>query len=162
VSARRHSGAAPAGATLRKRAAGAVVVRAAGTAPRYLVLRAFRNWDFPKGVVEPDESPLAAAQREVLEETSLAVTFPWGTDFRETEPYAGGKVARFYVAAAPDADVVLPVSAELGRPEHHEFRWATYPEAHALLPPRLQSILAWARTVVGDASSAVRTCDRDD
>ncbi len=153
MSARRQARAAAAGR--RQRAAGAVVVRTAETAPRYLVLRAYRNWDFPKGVVEPDESPLETARREVREETSLGITFPWGTDFRETEPYAGGKVARFYVAAAADGDVVLPVSAELGRPEHHEFRWATYAEAHALLPPRLQSILVWARTVVGDRSPGV-------
>ena len=42
-----------------KHAAGAVVVRPAGREWRYLVLRAYRNWDFPKGLVEPDEAPLA-------------------------------------------------------------------------------------------------------
>jgi len=38
-----------------------------------------------------------------------------------------------------------PVSPELGRPEHDEWRWVSFDEAEHLLPPRLQPILAWAR-----------------
>jgi bis(5'-nucleosidyl)-tetraphosphatase len=134
---------------MTKRAAGAVVVRPTDAGWRYLVLRAYRNWDFPKGVVEPGETPLAAALREVEEETSLTdLELRWGEDFRDTEPYAGGKVARYYVAVSPRGDVRLPVSAELGRPEHHEHRWASYDEAAGLLPPRLQPILAWARALI--------------
>ena len=133
-----------------KRAAGAVVVRPGAAGWRYLVLRAFRNWDFPKGLVEADEAPLATALREVQEEAALeALELRWGEVYRETEPYAGGKVARFYVALSTDGDVRLPVSPELGRPEHHEYRWAPYAEARRLLPPRLQTILDWAREVVG-------------
>ena len=55
-----------------RRAAGAVVVRPADPGWRYLVLRCFRNWDFPKGIVEAHEAPLDTAMREVAEETSLA------------------------------------------------------------------------------------------
>jgi len=138
-----------------KHAAGAVVVRPAGREWRYLVLRAYRNWDFPKGLVEPDEAPLATALREVREETSLeSLELPWGEVFRETEPYAGGKVARYYVALSSDGDVRLPVSPELGRPEHHEYRWASYAEARRLLPPRLHAILDWARSVVESSAPA--------
>ncbi len=44
---------------------------------RILVLRAYRNWDFPKGTLEPGETPLAAAIREVKEETALeGLEFP--------------------------------------------------------------------------------------
>ena len=43
-----------------KRSAGVVVVRPGDDGWRYLVLRAFRNWDFPKGLVESDEQPLAS------------------------------------------------------------------------------------------------------
>ena len=131
-----------------KRAAGAVVVRRTPDGWRYLLLRAFRNWDFPKGLIEPDESPLATARREVAEETALAVEFPWGDGFRETAPYAGGKIARYYVAESAAGDPYLPVSAELGRPEHHEFRWVTADDARRLLPPRLHDVLGWAQTVV--------------
>ena len=55
-----------------KLSSGAVVVRRAGGEWLLLVLRAFRNWDFPKGLVEPGEEPLTAAKREVAEETGLA------------------------------------------------------------------------------------------
>lgn len=130
--------------------AGVVLVCPAAAGPRYLVLRAYRNWDFPKGLVEPGENPLDAAVREVREETSLDVPdFRWGHGFRETEPYARGKVARYYLAAAPPTGQVrLAPSPELGRPEHHEFRWATRDGAARLLPPRLQPVLEWAATLV--------------
>ena len=121
---------------------------------RYLVLRVYRNWDFPKGLVEAGESPLEAARREVAEETSLAIALPWGEAFRETAPYARGKVARFYLAESATDAVHLPVSAALGRPEHHEFRWLAYADARARLPPRLQAILDWAHAVVEDGAPA--------
>lgn len=129
-----------------KFSAGAVVVRRWDDGWRFLVLRAYRNWDFPKGLPRPGEGPLQAAVREVEEETSLNdLRFPWGEDYRETEPYAGGKIARFYLAESPGAPVALPVSPELGRPEHHEYRWTRFEEARKLLPPRLHPILDWAR-----------------
>lgn len=132
-----------------RRSAGAVVVRRADEGWRYLLLRCFRNWDFPKGGIEPDETPLEAARREVAEETTLgALEMPWGEAFLETEPYAGGKVARYYLAHSASGDVDLPVSPELQRPEHHEYRWTTLAEARRLLPPRLQPILEWAAALV--------------
>jgi 8-oxo-dGTP pyrophosphatase MutT (NUDIX family) len=138
--------------------AGVVLVRPSGVSSRYLVLRAYRNWDFPKGVVEPGENPLDAAVREVREETSLdGLDFRWGHGFRETEPYARGKVARYYLAAPPSSSQVrLVPSPELGRPEHHEFRWAPRDEAARLLPPRLQPVLEWAVSLVqaGTATDA--------
>ena len=125
--------------------AGAVIVRRYDHDYRFLLLRAYRNWDFPKGRVEPGEQPLDAAQREVEEETTLArLSFPWGYDFRETPPYGRRKVARYYLAEARQGRVSLPVNPLLGRPEHHEFRWLDYGAARALLNARLQAILDWA------------------
>ncbi|HSD60352.1 MAG TPA: NUDIX domain-containing protein [Burkholderiales bacterium] len=142
-------------AARRKFAAGVVVVRAGPDGWRYLLLRAFRNWDFPKGRLEPGEEPREAAVRETREESALAdLEFRWGDAWCETEPYAAGKVARYYLACSPSGKVFLPVSPELGRPEHDEFRWADYGQALALLPPRLWPILDWARSVVGDGVSA--------
>jgi 8-oxo-dGTP pyrophosphatase MutT (NUDIX family) len=132
-----------------ERSAGAVIVRRSDGGWRYLVLRCFRNWDFPKGRIESNETPLEAARREVAEETSLPpFEMPWGEVFLETAPYAKGKVARYYLGHSASGDVFLPVTAELGRAEHDEYRWTTAAEAERLLPPRLKPILAWAVSLV--------------
>ena len=113
---------------------------------RLLVLRAFKNWDFPKGEVDPGEEQMQAAKREIAEETGLAeLEFPFGDEHRETLPYSGNKVARYYLAETTEHDIELPVSPELGRPEHHEYRWVGFDEAEDLLPPRLAVVLEWAR-----------------
>ena len=135
--------------TPRKLAAGAVVFRRTDRGVRLLVLRAYKNWDFPKGMVEPGESELDAARRECAEETGLAeLDFPFGDAHRDTVPYAGGKVARYFLAETQAAAITLPVSPELGRPEHHEWRWVSLEEAEELLPPRLAVVLEWARQVL--------------
>lgn len=138
------------GQGIKRRSAGVVVVLKELEGWRYLVLRVYRNWDFPKGLVEPPETPLETAIRETREETTLDdLSFDWGEDYCETAPYAGGKVARYYLAQTRSKAVTLPVSPELGRPEHHEYRWVTYEEARSLLPPRLLPILEWAREKLG-------------
>jgi 8-oxo-dGTP pyrophosphatase MutT (NUDIX family) len=133
----------------RRFSAGAVVVRSTPDGWRYLLLRVYRTWDFPKGRVEAGEAPLQAAVREVEEETALTdLRFRWGESYSETAPYSAGKVARYYVAESPGQPVSLPINAQLGRAEHHEFRWVTGAEARRLLPERLQPVLAWAQRVV--------------
>lgn len=125
--------------------AGAVVVRPEDGAFRFLLLRAYRYWDFPKGRLEAGEQPLDAARREVEEEATLrALQFPWGYDFRETVPYGRGKVARYYLAESRSGQVSLPVNPILGHPEHHEYRWLDYRSARTLLNARLRPILDWA------------------
>ena len=134
----------------RKLAAGAVVFRRTDRGVRLLVLRAYKNWDFPKGMVQPGESELDAARRECAEETGLAdLDFPFGDAHRDTLAYAGGKVARYFLAETESPQVTLPVSPELGRPEHHEWRWVSFDEAEELLPPRLAIVLDWARRTLG-------------
>lgn len=121
-------------------------MRREGGGWRVLVLRSYRNWDFPKGNVEPEETPLEAAIRETAEEASITdLAFHWGEVFCETAPYGRGKVARYYLAETARKGITLPISPELGHPEHHEWRWVSFDQARKLLPPRLQPILAWAR-----------------
>jgi len=133
-----------------ERSAGIAVVRRLPEGWRFLVLRAYRNWDFPKGLIEPGEAPLAAAVRETREEAGIEdLAFTWGHAYRETAPYARNKVARYYLAETRQDRIALPVNSALGRPEHHEFRWVSPAEARRLLPPRLQPILAWARSLLG-------------
>ena len=129
--------------------AGIVAVRMVGNEPRYLLLRAYRYWDFPKGEVRAGEAPLDAARRETAEETGLRdLRFSWGYGFYETPPYGQNKVARYYLAQAPHGEVRLGVNRELGRPEHHEFRWLRYDDAKALLVPRVRGVLDWAAAMV--------------
>ena len=137
---------APAGSEPLAFSAGVVVARRVPGGWRLLVLRAYRNWDFPKGMVEPGEAPLEAAIRETAEEAAISdLAFRWGDAYRETAPYGRGKVARYCLAETARQAITLPMSPELGRPEHDEWRWVSFDEAARLLPPRLQPILARAR-----------------
>jgi 8-oxo-dGTP pyrophosphatase MutT (NUDIX family) len=129
--------------------AGVVVARRDPRGWRLLVLRSYRNWDFPKGTVEPGEAPLDAAIRETAEEAAISdLAFRWGEGYCETAPYRRGKVARYYLAETTQVSITLPVSPELGHPEHHASRWVSFDEAAHLLPPRLQPILAWAKALL--------------
>ena len=126
--------------------AGIVVVRQERGEWRVLLLRAYKYWDCPKGLVEPGEAPLAAARREVLEETGIEdLEFRWGEVFVETEPYSKNKVARYYLAATNKEHIELHLNEELGRPEHHEFRWLGLDEAGKLVVPRIAKVLGWVR-----------------
>lgn len=137
----------------RTRSAGVVIARPTVDGWRYLLLRAYRYWDFPKGIVEAGENPFEAACREVAEETGIqALEFIWGRDYCETEPYGAGKVARYYLARTAQWPVALPTSPELGRPEHDEYRWVSYGEGMVLLGERLRRVLRWAHSVTTGAA----------
>jgi 8-oxo-dGTP pyrophosphatase MutT (NUDIX family) len=129
-----------------RRAAGIVPLRLGPDGWRLLILRVYRNWDFPKGELEEGEDLLTAAVREAAEEAAIEdLRFPWGHDGCSTAPYSRGKVATYFLGQTDKVEVELPISPELGRPEHHEGRWVDFDGAAALLPDRLQPILAWAR-----------------
>lgn len=131
--------------------AGVVVVRQEQGEWRVLLLRVYNYWDCPKGVVEAGEDPFDTARREVREETGIDdLVFRWGEEFIETPPYAKNKVARYYVAETRQAQVELPVSGELGRAEHHEYRWTRFDEAGGLAVPRVASIIEWASRKIGE------------
>ena len=88
-----------------------------------------------------------------MEETGIRdVVLAWGEDYYETQPYSGGKVARFYLGRVESEKVVLGINPQLGKPEHHEYRWLSFADARDLLVPRLQAALDWAerRVSCGD------------
>jgi 8-oxo-dGTP pyrophosphatase MutT (NUDIX family) len=122
-----------------------VVVRREGDGWMYLLLRAFNHWDFPKGMVEEGEEPLAAAIREVREESTIEdLDFAWGSNCTQTGPYSGGKVARYYLAETRRSDVSLPINPLIGRAEHSEYRWVDFDEALELVSPRVKPVVRWA------------------
>jgi len=113
----------------------------------FLILRAYKNWDFPKGIVEEGEDPFEAAIREVNEETGIKnLRFISGKEYVETEPYSGGKkIARYYLAETDEKEVHFSINPEIGMPEHHEYRWVNFSSLKKLLPPRLQKVADWAK-----------------
>lgn len=133
---------------------GVVVVSLADRKLKFLLLRAYRNWDFPKGLVEAGESPIDAAVREVREETTLDdISFDWGMVFMDTGPYNRGKIARYYVARSKETLISLPVNPDLGIPEHHEARWFDYEKALSMVSPRLKPVMRWAYGVVNHGAA---------
>jgi len=134
-----------------KLSAGIVVVREESGQWQYLFLRAYKNWDFPKGIVEPGEDPLETAVRETGEETGIhKLNFRWGKVFKETEPYRSGgkKVARYYLASTSQSHVTFAVNPDIGKPEHHEYRWLSYKTTRDLAPKRLHPIIDWANKII--------------
>lgn len=127
--------------------AGAVPVRVTHDGSyEFLLLRAFNNWDFPKGIMETGEDPWPGALREVEEETGLTVfSYPIGKDFIETEPYGKNKIVRYYLLKVEDKkEVTIVPNPKTGIIEHHEFRWVSYQEALKLVSARIQNVLKWA------------------
>jgi bis(5'-nucleosidyl)-tetraphosphatase len=128
---------------------GVVVVSLTQRKLKFLLLRAYRNWDFPKGMVESGEQPIDAALREVREETTLDdLSFDWGSSFMETGPYNKGKISRYYIARSKETHVKLQINPDLGMPEHHEARWVDFDKALTMVSPRLQPVVRWAHAVI--------------
>jgi 8-oxo-dGTP pyrophosphatase MutT (NUDIX family) len=129
---------------------GAVLVRRIDSSWLTLMLRAYRNWDFPKGLREDGETPIEAAIREVGEETGIHdLAFDWGERYIETGPYNRGKVARYYLARTDEENVVMGIVPELGRAEHHQSLWLDFDKAYDLTAPRVRGVVHWARQIVG-------------
>ena len=111
--------------------AGAVVFYR-GDAVEYLLLHyASGHWDFPKGNIEPGETPEQTALREIKEETGLDVKLVPG--FREEVEYVysrGGRRVRkkviFFLAEAPSKEVRLSW-------EHVGYAWLLFDQALARL-----------------------------
>ncbi|MFG1700933.1 NUDIX domain-containing protein [Nonomuraea sp. NPDC049309] len=111
------------------RAAGAVIVRGSGDDAEVAVIYRPRydDWTFPKGKLEPGEHVVAAAVREVREETGLTVTLgrPLPTVFYRP----GGRLKRVdYWVARVAADAGFTPGDEVG-----ELRWVPIGEAERLL-----------------------------
>ena len=117
-----------------------------------LLLRAYNYWDFPKGVVEPGEDPLATARREVREETGIDdLEFRWGEEFIETEPYSKNKVARYYLASSLDRRrQTTRESGARALPSITSSAGSSSADARKLVVPRLAPVLAWAADRIRD------------
>jgi bis(5'-nucleosidyl)-tetraphosphatase len=134
---------------------GVVVVSLVERKLKFLLLRAYRNWDFPKGLVEPGEEPIDAALREVREETTLDdISFDWGLVYMETGPYNKGKIARYYIARSKERQIQLPVNPEIGVPEHQEARWVSMEKALEMVSARLAPVVRWSYGIITHGPAA--------
>ena len=114
--------------------------------PTVLCVRAYSNWDFPKGQLEEGESHIGAAIRETEEETTLK----HGSDYILSGPPAGSttygsgkrkKTATYYIGMRmSDTTPFLPVSEELGKPENDDYRWVPISKVKGMMSPRLSGI----------------------
>jgi bis(5'-nucleosidyl)-tetraphosphatase len=111
--------------------AGAVVYAVDSPDILYLLLHGKYGWDFPHGLVHLHETDVAAALREILEETGLKVELI--PSFKEEIRYKYSKKGRtiyrevvYFLARARDKNVTLSK-------EHDAYIWTTRDEALKLI-----------------------------
>ena len=136
--------------------AGGVVVRLDEGEPLFLLIRdSYKNWGFPKGHLEPGETPGAAAMREVSEETGLGdlrlraeiETIDWYFRFRGRLIH---KVCHFYLMESDSASTC---------PQRDEgitaCRWESFERASSLISyENARVVLRHAFDLVTQDSSA--------
>lgn len=110
----------------QERSAGVIIFRPPG---EFLLLDYGKHWDFPKGHIKKGETELAAATRELAEETGL-LDVRFLPDFRHEITYFFRKPRRglvrksvvFFLAEAAKGDVTLSH-------EHVGFEWLNFDRA---------------------------------
>ena len=134
--------------------AGGVVFRLNGHQPLFLLIRdSYANWGFPKGHLEPGESPERAALREVVEETGLGAvesrgaieTIDWYFRFRGRLIH---KVCHFYLMEAAD-ERTNPQRAD----GITECVWTAYDDASRMISyANARQVLKRAHDMVSEAA----------
>lgn len=136
--------------------AGGVVVRVDNGRPFFLLIRdSHKNWGFPKGHLEPGETPGAAALREVNEETGLddlqlrgeISTIDWYFRFRGRLVH---KVCHFFL---------METATAITSPQRDEgitaCRWEEFDRAAELISyENARAVLRRAHELVSQPSSA--------
>ena len=128
--------------------AGVIVIDRSSSVPTVLCVRAYANWDFPKGQLDEGETHIEAAVRELEEETTLtladiklnglkAPSVTYGTGSRK-------KQATYFLAdRTSPKDPFLPVSPSLGKPENDEYRWVEVQNLASLMSKRLTPVVEY-------------------
>lgn len=133
------------------RAAGAVLWRALEPEKIEVALvhrPRYDDWTLPKGKIEPNEHDLAAAYREVWEETGVKAIF--GPELGEIEYDAEGieKTVRFWSARANE------YTQRIEDGEVDEVRWLTPADARALLTYELDQRVLNSFLTIGTGTNA--------
>ena len=104
-------------------------------------------WEFPGGKIEAGESPEAAAVRECLEETSIAVepVLRYPTNVHD---YDHGRVELFFIACRPVASDALAATDRFQWIPRNELSRLAFPEGNRAV---LQ-ILTATKSALGDSA----------
>jgi len=122
--------------------AGGIVIQIDGDSPRYLVVTAkndLERWVFPKGRIDPGETPEAAAEREVLEESGVEAKTLESVGSTEFKKDGQDLRAEFFL---------MQFLRNGGPGEDRKRRWCSYQEALDLLSSDFnRDLLRQARTL---------------
>ena len=117
---------------------GAVVFRKENNKVLYLLLyrKAHKNymelWDFPRGLINKNETPEETAKREIMEETSIKdLRFVKGFNesikwFYKRDGNLISKKATYFLAETQNSDIKISN-------EHNDFKWCSFDEASSLI-----------------------------
>lgn len=127
--------------------AGIIIIDDSIPERKALCVRAYSNWDFPKGQLEAGESHLEAAKREVEEEVTLVSGVDYSLTGEMAPPvtYGSGKrkkTATYFLATrTSQAEPFLPINPELGKPENDQWSFVPISELTFIMPKRLLPVV---------------------
>lgn len=124
-------------------ACGAILLRSHDQDWQFLLLRHTDRWDLPKGLLEPGETPIEAAHRELREETGIdPTTVQWVPDFLFTHRYTftdrSGRPTNKQLTVFLG---VLRHNPEIRLTEHVSFQWFDWLPPHQIEPKNVDLVL---------------------
>ncbi|NVK32052.1 MAG: hypothetical protein HWE20_13680 [Gammaproteobacteria bacterium] len=122
---------------------GIVPVRWIADEPRFLMLRSYHIWTFPRYTL--DNASAEAVGEALSSEFALnEIDFRLGTECRSTRPYSRGYVDHYYLVFNEFGEPQLPYSPISNSPVWDEFRWLRHRDARAKLRAPIRPIVDWA------------------
>lgn len=122
---------------------------------QFLLMKHPERWDLPKGHIEPGETELECALREMYEETGIPVehvrldeAYRYETQRDVTPPYFNGETVRkTYVFFIGYLNADTNSTAEITLTEHQGFAWMDWNPPHEvnafLIDPLLEDVAAY-------------------
>jgi uncharacterized membrane protein (UPF0127 family)/ADP-ribose pyrophosphatase YjhB (NUDIX family) len=136
---------------------GLIILDHSHKTPRVLcVLSGFKQWDFPKGHQEKNETLVETAKREVAEETGL-IPEDYRLTGEQAPPitYKSGnklKTATYFIAERiTNTHPTLPIDPKLGYSENIDWRWFEVSQLSNVMPKRFDPILIYLDSVCHDS-----------
>ena len=127
--------------------AGVVVLRKFINEDQYLVLclkKENGEYDITKGIIDPGETEIEAAIREVYEESNISdLKFSWGLGSIRHE-------RGISFVAETSSEPYISENPITGIKEHVDYMWMSFKDAKRSVQSFLVPAIEWAESVVGD------------